>query len=448
MKKRSILIGTLIVSVILSACGSPGTVNKKENSKNKATQKEEETKSASNETIELKFWDLRTDGAGAKMIDELIDNFEEDNPQITVKRTAFKVDDLRNTIKPAINSGEGPDIFSYDAGAGYLGVLAQSGLALDLSKYREEYNWDERFHDWALEKTEYNNGLYGIANELEMLGVFYNKKIFEEAGVQIPETYDEFIELCQDLKQKGITPLIMDDKEQWPGFHYESIWLNSFVGADKVKQAINGKIPWTTEGFGNALDKLQEIYNAGYTTEKPLSISYEDANKAFYAGNASMRVTGTWQIGAYVEKMGDNVGFFYLPPASEDVDDCPPGGLGEAVVVNSKTLHEEAAVKFLDYLFQMDNMEYWYEAGLIPSVKDVDYSSYKISELFKNVVEEINGSENLGENIDVIMPPRVNDVTKNYIQQLIAGKIDGESCMEEKQKAFEEEIEAGNYEVG
>ena len=108
---------------------------------------------------------------------------------------------------------------------------------------------------------------------------------------------------------------------------------------------------------------------------------------------------------------------------------------------------EEAAVKFVDYIFQMDNMEYWYEAGLIPSVKDVDYSSYEISELFQDVVDEINSSENLGENIDVIMPPKVNDVTKNFVQQLIAGKIDGANCMEQKQKAFEEEIEAGNYSV-
>ena len=98
-------------------------------------------------------------------------------------------------------------------------------------------------------------------------------------------------------------------------------------------------------------------------------------------------------------------------------------------------------------MFQPDNMELWYEAGLIPSVKDVDYSSYEVSELFKDVVDEINASENLGENIDVLMPPKVNDVTQNYVQQLIAGKIDGAACMEQKQQAFEEAIEAGNYSV-
>ena len=49
------------------------------------------------------------------------------------------------------------------AGAGYLGVLANAGLAMDLSDYREQYKWDDRFHDWALEKTVYDGKLYGVA---------------------------------------------------------------------------------------------------------------------------------------------------------------------------------------------------------------------------------------------------------------------------------------------
>lgn len=456
MKKRwKILASLMLVSAMLAGCtpsstsdgqapADPPKEEAEETAKEEKTEKEE---TASSEDIQLNFWDLRTEGPAAKMIDTLIANFEKENPGIKIKRTAFKVDDLRNTIKPAINSGEGPDVFSYDAGAGYLGVLAKAGMALDLSEYREEYNWNDRFHDWALEKTIYDGKLYGIANELEMLGVYYNKEMFEKEGIEVPETYDEFIAVCQTFKDKGMTAVIMDDKDQWPGFHYESIWLNSFVGADTVKQAVAAEIPWTTEGFGEAMDELHKMYENGYASDKALSIASEDANKAFYAGQSPMRITGTWNVGPYVEKMGDNVGFFYLPPASEDVDDCPPGGLGEAVVVNAKTKYEEAAVKFVDYIFQMDSMKCWYEAGFIPSVKDVDYSSYEISPLFKDVVDEINSSENLGENIDVLMPPKVNDVTKNYVQQLIAGKIDGKTCMEQKQKAFEEEIEAGNYSV-
>lgn len=454
-KKLSFFLAITLLASLLGACGPASSISEEANAAGQTEAEGSETVAAeesspdksNEEKIELNIWDLRTEGAGAKMIDEIIAEFMKENPNITVKRTAFKVADLRNTIKPAINSGEGPDIFSYDAGAGYLGVLANAGLALDLTSHAEELGWNERFHDWALDKTIYNGKLFGIANELEMLGVFYNKKMFEEAGVKPPASYDEFIQICEVFKNKGTTAVIMDDKEQWPGFHYESIWLNSFAGADKVKQAVNGQLPWTTEEFAVALDELYKVFESGYATAKPLSVTYDDANNAFTAGEGAMRITGTWQVAAYVEKMGDNVGFFYLPPASDEVDDCPPGGLGEAVVVNAKTRHEEAAVKFVDYLFNDANMELWYEAGLIPSVKDVDYSTYEVDTLFKDVVDEVNNSENLGENIDVLMPPKVNDATQNYIQELIAGKADGAACMEKKQKAFDEEIAAGNYSV-
>jgi hypothetical protein len=92
-------------------------------------------KTAETGPVELTFWDLRTEGVGAAMIDAIIANFQAANPNIRITRSAFGNEDLRATIKPAINSGEGPDIFSYDAGAGYLGVLANTGMALDLSPY-------------------------------------------------------------------------------------------------------------------------------------------------------------------------------------------------------------------------------------------------------------------------------------------------------------------------
>ena len=135
----------------------------------------EETAAAGDKT-EITLWDLRTQEANAAMINAIIKGFEAKYPDIKVKRSAFKVDDLRNTIKPALNSGKGPDIFSYDSGEGYLGVLASNGMVMDMTSYAEKYKWNDRFHDWALNKAVYDGKLYGIANELEMLGVFLQQK--------------------------------------------------------------------------------------------------------------------------------------------------------------------------------------------------------------------------------------------------------------------------------
>lgn len=442
----ALFMAVMLLVSLMAGCG-PASAPKAEGSTEASSEpaKEEVAAPAADEKIELTMWDLRTEGAAAAMIDKVIAEFTKANPNITVKRSAFKVDDLRNTIKPAINSGKGPDVFSYDAGAGYLGVLAKSGLALDMTNYSDQFGWKDRFHDWALAKTIYDGKLYGIANELEVLGVFYNKKLFAEAGVNPPKTYDEFLAVCKTLKDKGILPVVLDDKDQWPGFHIESLWLNSFVGPAKVKEAIANKTPWNSPEFGAALDKAYELVKLGYTTDKPLGIGYDDNNKIFFTGKGAMRPTGTWLTSDVVKNLGDNAGFFYLPPASSDIPYSAPGGLGEAVVINAKTKNPDAAVRFVDFMFSKDMIKNWYEAGLIPSVKNVDYSTYNLSALFKSIVEEINNAKDLGENIDVIMSPKVNDVTKNYMQELLADKKNGQECMDLKQKSFEEEIAAGSY---
>jgi len=282
MKKGVILlIIVMCIFTLISGCG-PASTSKVENDTANINGASSQSTSNKKEKITLTMWDLRTEGIPAEMIDKIISEFTKKNPNIAIKRTAFKADDLRNTIKPALNSGKGPDVFSYDLGPGYLGVLAKAGLAVDLTTYADQYGWNERFHDWALERGMYNGKLYGVPNELELLGVFYNKKLFKDFGVEPPKTYDEFLEICKKFKEKGVIPIIIDDKEQWPGFHLESIWLNSFVGPAKVKEAIANKAPWNRPEFGVAMDKLYEIVKMGYTNESPLGISYDDANKLFF----------------------------------------------------------------------------------------------------------------------------------------------------------------------
>lgn len=110
-RKWKVLTGLVLVGTMLAGC-TPGTAKEGDAAESKTDTNETKKEAAdagdsaaSGEKIELNMWDLRTEGAGAKMIDTIIENFEKENPNISIKRTAFKVADLRNTIKPAINSG-------------------------------------------------------------------------------------------------------------------------------------------------------------------------------------------------------------------------------------------------------------------------------------------------------------------------------------------------------
>ena len=79
--------------------------------------------------VALELWDYWAD---VPAMDRLIEAFESSHPNIKVVRTTMRDNDLRTTIRPALTSGSGPDVFSFTPGPGYVGVLSEAGLLMDL----------------------------------------------------------------------------------------------------------------------------------------------------------------------------------------------------------------------------------------------------------------------------------------------------------------------------
>jgi raffinose/stachyose/melibiose transport system substrate-binding protein len=433
----------LIIALFLSACTSNAPTSSKSET-NKAVSNNENQQKSSEEKVTLSFWDNFTDETTTKALDVLINDFQNANPNITIKRTTMKNEDLRNTIKPALNSGKGPDLFNYDSGPGYLGVLAQAGLALDLTPYAEQFGWKTRFPEWVNERVTFDSKMYGIGNEIEMIGVYYNKKIFSDLGVEVPKTYDEFLEICKKAKEKGLVGLSFDDKEQWPAFHLESVFYTAMAGKDEITKVLNKEASWDQPIFAEALDTFYNLIKLGYVSPNPLSVSYDDGNKEFFSGKAAMRITGTWMVGDMVKNLQDNVGFFLMPSINPDLPLMAPGGLGGAVVASAKSKYPNETALFMDFMFSEANAKSWYENSKIPPL-NVPLDAMNVTKLFKEVVEMANTPAGLSYNVDVLMPQKVNNLTQNILQELIAGKKTGAEVVKEKQKVFEEEIAAGNY---
>lgn len=439
------------MSFLLTACFNPAPANSAAGSKNNSNTADSENSTVDTTNKTMVLWDGNTEDPGSTLYQSFADSFAKERG-VKVKRVAIAFEDLRNTIKPAINSGEGPDIFSGDPGPAYLGVYAKGGLALDLTSAAQTNGWNDKFYSWVLKQCTFNGKLYGIGNSIETLGVFYNKKVFEQYNIDLPKTYDNFLNICKLLKSKSITPLMFTDLDQWPGFHLESMWLNSGVGASAVSDVLALKTKFDQPAFAQALDKLSEIVKDGYTNSSPNSLKMDDALKQFIAGKAAMMPTGTFNLSILIDPktgMGDNVGFFTLPPFT-GVAPAPCNGIGEAWIVNAKSKNVDLAIDFLNYIFSGDRLRQWYEeGGTIPSVKGVDISSYKLQPTFKQVATTLlsANSKAVGQSLDVLLPSKVNSVTKNDIQKLLSGKITGLQCMQDKQKSLESEIQAGNYEA-
>jgi raffinose/stachyose/melibiose transport system substrate-binding protein len=450
MRKRvnifTVLVSFLLV-ILMTACStsiSAPNSTKEDVGGESSNEQSTEKKDTNDGKITITLWDPFTGPESGIILDTLIQNYEKENPNIDIKRNTMKNDDIRNTIKPALTSNKGPDIFMYDSGPGYLGVLAKSGLALDLTPYTEQYGWDQRFPEWVNELVNFDGKRYGIGNEVELIGVYYNKKIFSELGAEPPKTYEEFLSIAEKAKSEGYIPISFDDKDQWPAFHLESVFYTAVAGKEKIEKVLSKEEGFDQPIFAEALDKFYKLIEQGYTSENPLAVSYDDGNKEFFSGKAAMRITGTWMVSGMIENLKDDVGFFLMPSVNPDLPLSAPGGIGSAMVISSKTKHPDETAKFMDYMFSEESAKIWYENSRIVPI-DIDVATLNLPALSKDVINMANSPAGLSYNIDVLMPQKVNNVTKNLLQELIAGKKTGAEVVKAKQEALEEEIQAGNY---
>ena len=165
--------------------------------------------------MELLYWDT-FDTGGGEVVDTLIDQFEAANPGVTINRELQDFDNLRTILQTSLAAGEGPDVFFWGPGAGFMQPLIDAELLLPLDEYADEFGWRERIFPWTFESVTFDDALYGLGNELEYIGVYYNTAIFEQLGLEEPETFDELVAIAEAVKAEGITPFAFTNQPGWP----------------------------------------------------------------------------------------------------------------------------------------------------------------------------------------------------------------------------------------
>ncbi|MDP9382865.1 MAG: extracellular solute-binding protein [Chloroflexota bacterium] len=410
---------------------------------------------------QLVYWDSITEGSPG--IEKLIKNFNQKHKDIQVVRQVQTTQQSRDVIRTALDAGQGPDVFQYDTGPGFAGVLARAGLLQPLEDAYKKYGWDKRFLPIAKQRTTFQGVPYGIGHQLEVVGVFYNKRIFDDLGLQEPKTHDELLQICEKIKgQGGIYPIAFGDKDKWPAGHTFSVFAGNIAGREKLAKAISAETPWDDPDFVKAINiPFVEMNKKGYWPPTVNAISYDDWQAVFYSGKAAMSLTGTWMIGSYSPRpaptpaageegdeeeqltMQDPVGFFFYPSV-DGKQIAPPSGLGIGYFVNKKAKNPEAAYQFLDYLFSEEAAPVWIEdLDQIPPI-EVDASKLKVSDLMRQTLDSLQkGGDTMGYNIDVLTPENFNTVMFDGFQTVLAGKKTAEQQAKDLQAAMKQAKQAG-----
>lgn len=298
-----------------------------------------------------------------------------------------------------------PDVVIGKEGIRELAV--KNGQAVDLIPLLEEdAEWKEEVGEGAIEYNKDGDALYSIANQKQIIGYFYNKAMFEDAGIKPAETWDEFMSNNEKLKEAGYTPLaLMTGENCWT----TNLWLAAMIGTDGEagNEFMNTFHPesYENDSVVKALGMIQECL-AEYTTSDAVGALAANAMNNFEQGKTAMIANGPWMTPDFEDpektlpELKDQIGIAAYPESGliEQYE------VGYVLCTNEDDEKvQEAALEFLKFKTGKEAQTIFLEdAGALPLTDQVQMSDKFIKEnpLVAELVEMGNSNKSDFNNID------------------------------------------------
>ncbi|MFE5845267.1 extracellular solute-binding protein [Streptomyces niveus] len=350
---------------------------------------DEETaaKSGSGElTGTVTWWDTSTVGSEDKVFKKLAEDFEAKHKGVDVKYVNVPFGEAQNKFKNAAGSGSGaPDVIRSEvawtpefADLGYLAPLDGTPALKD----------EKDFVPQAAASTKYDGKTYAVPQVIDSLGIFYNKKLFKDAGVEVPRTIDELKTVSKTIKDKtGKTGMYLRGDDAY--------WFLSFLygeGGDLVDA--KGKTVTVDSPAGvKAMEVVKDLVDSG-AAKTDATDGWENMQAAFKGGDVAMMINGPWAIAdTYAgPQFKDKANLGVAPvPAGSAGQGAPQGGHNLAVYAGSKNL--DASYAFVEYMSSAESQaKITTELNLLPTRTSV-YSQPEVAKneivgFFKPVVDK------------------------------------------------------------
>lgn len=353
MKKRTmaaLLCGAMVASA-LTGCGSKtedtaaGTESAAsgEAGTEKASEAgETSAKAEDGEVVKLRMMGYNAESVRATYLKYL----DEQLPNIEIEFEFVSTDNFDNVLNSQLQAGQGPDIIEV---GGQTKLLAKAGYLLDLS----DQEFISKYADAGLQAYTVDGAVYAQPLQSWFEGIFYNKKIFEENGISVPKTWDEFIQIHKTLEEKGIKPQTMGAQSYEPMAKQSIGLVNNMFYSDSANMAFDetfntgeGKL---AEKWLPAVQEWYKIVEAGFLTPEMLGLSYDQALDEFATEKAAMWECGPWAVETLMEKNPDlQLGMFPIPGMDANEPGWLVGGPGSALAINAKSEHIEEALQVLE----------------------------------------------------------------------------------------------------
>lgn len=424
MKKRLAMLGTAAIAASMLAGMS---VN---------------AESIVTEPTELTFIFADGDEGAKSSMNEIVNRFNEAYPDITVTIEPGNGGAYSEFIKTKDSVGEFPDAMEMRDTALYVRAGKLEALPEDIVSLFKT-------------TTDFDGSVYAVPLAGENTnGIIYNKKYFDENGFTEPTTYDEFIALCEAIKEKGdMAPLVVGGQDIWHmGFWFHKVYNDQVLSQDPdfIEHCYEGTKDFSDPTFKAALEELQTIMS--YAQDG--WVSTPDAQITTFLVNdmAAMMYSGTHMFSQIASANPEfEMGWFAVPSPDGKIRLVGGGGVG-GLAISAEAAEDPnkkaAAEEFLRFFYQPENYKVYCETlSAIPAT--VEQPDLDVIDVLQEVIDATNTADDLapmwnGRVGNNELPPDFRNFTYKTAIEVLQGTRDIDSACEELNKTWQVGMQSFN----
>ena len=387
-----------------------------------------------------------SDNAAQKAIwDQIAKDYNGEHKGVTVEFKYLENEAFKAKLPTMLQADESrPDLF-YSWGGGVMQAQDKAGFLKDITK--DVASWESDLSPTAVDAFKVDGKVVGVPFEVGEVVFYYNKKLFEKAGVKAEDikSWDDLLAAVKTLKAAGITPFVVGAGDKWPMHFYYSYLVMRIGGEDALADAKAGK----DGGFKNATfveagKRLHELaalepFQPGY-----LSTSHAQSAGIFGDGKAAMDLMGQWLLGMQGPNATNGKG---LAPEDIGILSFPviEGGKGKATDtlggINGWLVSKSAPPEAVDFLKFFSQEKYAKEAAAkaayIPVVKGSEAEF--TDPLFKRLADDLSKTTYHQNYFDQDLGPSVGRVINDISVAVAAGEMKPEAAAAAIQEAADQQ---------
>ncbi|GAB2607416.1 extracellular solute-binding protein [Streptomyces capparidis] len=373
-----------------------------------------------------------------KPIEELLKLYRKAHPDDDFSTSFAPTDQVQTSVRTQLAGGNAPDVHVLYPGSGSamsMAELAKADLLTDLSSQAWTRTIPSNF-DGAY-RVDGKTYLYSAGSSV--IGAVYNKRVFADAGVEPPTTWEELLDVCARLKAKGVTPIALGAQTPWVTQLITYALVPNAVYAkdpDFDEKMAAGTATFAGSGWADAMDQYMELKKRGFFNDNPNGTTYEQQTSMVAGGKAAMAVQVSAVLSAFrsAAKNPDDLGMFPFPGGDDAKEQWIPAGIVVGLGVARRAENQEKAAAFVEFLGKQENINRWAAAvSAIPVTRD---KSSTIDPVLESFLPAIDGDRAVPF-MDQRWPnAEVQPAHFAAVQNLLAGKTDVKGALGQMDKAY------------